>query len=151
VSEDDDPTPPPRPSISPLACWSLFLKTLQPQQDTCTPNEIATTWPTSWVCMGLGFSKNAYTVDIHMYSNVTNLELPVCSSHHHQQRRRRRKRKGSCQVQEPIPRFPCSPFQKDFNLFVQLLVLIGELQLVHHVTQLLKSPHETRFYKPDQI
>lgn len=27
VSEDDDPTPPPRPSISSLACWSLFLKT----------------------------------------------------------------------------------------------------------------------------
>jgi hypothetical protein len=61
------------------------------------------------------------------------------------------KRKGSCQVQEPIPRFPCSPFQKDFNLFVQLLVLIGELQLLHHVTQLVKSPQETRFYKPDQI
>ncbi len=110
VSEDDDPTAPPRPSISSLACWSLFLKTLQPQQDTCTPNKIATTWPTSWVCMGLGFSKHAYTVAIHMYSNVTNLELPVCSSHHHQERRRRRK--WSCQSPRTHPKFPLFPFPK---------------------------------------
>jgi hypothetical protein len=54
-------------------------------------------------------------------------------------------------VQEPIPSFPCSPFQKDYNLFVQLLVLIGKVQLLDHVTQWLKSPHETRFYKPDKI